>query len=208
MSRIRICSVSRRPDSGPATAAWRRTASGHRRAVRPGHGPPAVHHGRQCDHHRANRRRRRPRSATARASRQRANLRVRHRRAGARPARLRTRAAAATVHRAVRERQRRPDPVFESAFRERCTIGVARERNDAVANSDVVITATPGGGPLFDADAVQPGTHLTCGRRYRRQARAAGRRAGPRADFRGRSRPGAQHRRVPVGARFATHGNR
>lgn len=55
-----------------------------------------------------------------------------------------------------------PDPVFESAFRERCTIGVARDLNDAVANSDVVITATPGGGPLFDADAVQPGTHLTC----------------------------------------------
>jgi len=31
-----------------------------------------------------------------------------------------------------------------------------------VADSDVVITATPGGGPLFDAHAVQPGTHLTC----------------------------------------------
>lgn len=55
-----------------------------------------------------------------------------------------------------------PDPVFESHFVERCTIGVARDRNDAVADSDVVITATPGGGPLFDADAVQPGTHLTC----------------------------------------------
>ncbi|RQR44056.1 ornithine cyclodeaminase family protein [Burkholderia sp. Bp9140] len=55
-----------------------------------------------------------------------------------------------------------PDPRFESAFRERCDIRVARDRNDAVAGSDVVITATPGGGPLFDADAVQPGTHLTC----------------------------------------------
>ncbi len=54
------------------------------------------------------------------------------------------------------------DPLFESAFRERCDIRVARGRNDAVAGSDVVITATPGGGPLFDADAVQPGTHLTC----------------------------------------------
>ncbi|MCA3867086.1 MAG: ornithine cyclodeaminase family protein, partial [Burkholderia sp.] len=53
-------------------------------------------------------------------------------------------------------------PGFESAFLERCTIGVARDRNDAVANSDVVITATPGGGALFDAAAVQPGTHLTC----------------------------------------------
>ncbi|MCA8202762.1 ornithine cyclodeaminase family protein [Burkholderia sp. AU33545] len=55
-----------------------------------------------------------------------------------------------------------PDAVFESAFRGRCDIRVARDRNDAVADSDVVITATPGGGPLFDADAVQPGTHLTC----------------------------------------------
>jgi len=55
-----------------------------------------------------------------------------------------------------------PDPAFESRFVERCTIGVARDRNEAVADSDVVITATPGGGPLFDADAVQPGTHLTC----------------------------------------------
>lgn len=54
------------------------------------------------------------------------------------------------------------DPGFESAFLARCDIGVARDRNDAVAHSDVVITATPGGGPLFDADAVQPGTHLTC----------------------------------------------
>jgi ornithine cyclodeaminase len=54
------------------------------------------------------------------------------------------------------------DPVFEAAFHDRCTISVARDRNDAVANSDVVITATPGGGALFDADAVQPGTHLTC----------------------------------------------
>ncbi|QTO51496.1 ornithine cyclodeaminase family protein [Burkholderia latens] len=55
-----------------------------------------------------------------------------------------------------------PDPVFEAAFRGRCDIRVARSRNDAVADSDVVITATPGGGPLFDADAVRPGTHLTC----------------------------------------------
>jgi ornithine cyclodeaminase len=54
------------------------------------------------------------------------------------------------------------EPAFESAFQDRCTIGVARERNEAVASSDVVITATPGGGALFDANAVQPGTHLTC----------------------------------------------
>ena len=31
-----------------------------------------------------------------------------------------------------------------------------------MARSDVVITATPGNGPLFNADAVRPGTHLTC----------------------------------------------
>ncbi|KAB0642529.1 ornithine cyclodeaminase family protein [Burkholderia latens] len=55
-----------------------------------------------------------------------------------------------------------PDPRFEAAFRERCDIRIARSANDAVAGSDVVITATPGGGALFDADAVQPGTHLTC----------------------------------------------
>jgi ornithine cyclodeaminase len=53
-------------------------------------------------------------------------------------------------------------PSFEATFEGRCSIGPARDRNDAVAASDVVITATPGGGPLFDATAVQPGTHLTC----------------------------------------------
>ncbi|KWA77914.1 ornithine cyclodeaminase [Burkholderia ubonensis] len=55
-----------------------------------------------------------------------------------------------------------PEPEFEATFRGQCAIRAARDRNDAVANSDVVITATPGGGALFDADAVQPGTHLTC----------------------------------------------
>ncbi|MGU7773301.1 ornithine cyclodeaminase family protein [Burkholderia sp. MR1-5-21] len=55
-----------------------------------------------------------------------------------------------------------PEPAFESSFKDRCIIGVARDRHDAVACSDVVITATPGAGALFDADAVQPGTHLTC----------------------------------------------
>lgn len=51
---------------------------------------------------------------------------------------------------------------FEAAFRDSCSISAARDCNEAVAGSDVVITATPGGGPLFDASAVQPGTHLTC----------------------------------------------
>ncbi|RDU98781.1 ornithine cyclodeaminase family protein [Trinickia dinghuensis] len=53
-------------------------------------------------------------------------------------------------------------PSFEAAFQGRCAISLARDRNDAVAGSDVVITATTGGGALFDADAVRPGTHLTC----------------------------------------------
>lgn len=39
---------------------------------------------------------------------------------------------------------------------------LATDRNAAVADSDIVITATPGGGPLFDAAALQPGTHLNC----------------------------------------------
>ncbi|SMG59634.1 ornithine cyclodeaminase family protein [Paraburkholderia susongensis] len=54
------------------------------------------------------------------------------------------------------------DESFEAQFREQCTIRLAKERNEAVASSDVVITATPGGGPLFAAEAVQSGTHLTC----------------------------------------------
>jgi alanine dehydrogenase len=54
------------------------------------------------------------------------------------------------------------DPVFEAFFSARCDIAPALDRNASVAESDVVITATPGGGALFDLDAVQPGTHLNC----------------------------------------------
>jgi alanine dehydrogenase len=39
---------------------------------------------------------------------------------------------------------------------------LAEDRNVAVANSDIVITATPGAGALFDLDAVRPGTHFNC----------------------------------------------
>ncbi|MGO4306205.1 ornithine cyclodeaminase family protein [Cupriavidus sp. RAF12] len=53
-------------------------------------------------------------------------------------------------------------PEFEAAFSGQCEIALATDRNAAVADSDVIITATPGGGPLFDAQAVQPGTHLNC----------------------------------------------
>jgi alanine dehydrogenase len=54
------------------------------------------------------------------------------------------------------------DEAFESHFRAHCDISLAKDRNAAVADSDIVITATPGGGVLFDADAVKPGTHLNC----------------------------------------------
>ncbi|MGJ7607803.1 ornithine cyclodeaminase family protein [Variovorax sp. LT1R20] len=51
---------------------------------------------------------------------------------------------------------------FEDNFAARCNIAPATDRNAAVAESDIVITATPGGGALFDLEAVQPGTHLNC----------------------------------------------
>jgi len=51
---------------------------------------------------------------------------------------------------------------FEENFAARCRIAPATDRNVAVAQSDIVITATPGGGALFDLEAVQPGTHLNC----------------------------------------------
>jgi ornithine cyclodeaminase/alanine dehydrogenase-like protein (mu-crystallin family) len=49
---------------------------------------------------------------------------------------------------------------LEAAFADRCDIALTTDANAAVAVSDVVITATPGGGALFDAAAVQPGTHI------------------------------------------------
>lgn len=55
-----------------------------------------------------------------------------------------------------------PDAEFEALVRERCDVSLATDRNAAVAGSDVVITATPGFGALFDLAAVQPGTHLNC----------------------------------------------
>ncbi|MET3183069.1 UNVERIFIED_ORG: ornithine cyclodeaminase [Variovorax guangxiensis] len=54
------------------------------------------------------------------------------------------------------------NPAFEAHFASRCDIAPAADRNTAVARSDIVITATPGGGALFDLDAVQPGTHINC----------------------------------------------
>ena len=45
---------------------------------------------------------------------------------------------------------------------EHCGVVFAADRNAAVAESDIVITATPGKGALFDVESVQPGTHLNC----------------------------------------------
>ena len=51
---------------------------------------------------------------------------------------------------------------FESAFAGLCDISHSTDRDHAVSISDIVITATPGGGALFNAAAVQPGTHINC----------------------------------------------
>ena len=57
---------------------------------------------------------------------------------------------------------RKSDANFERHFAGRVAVECAVDGDTAVAESDVVITATPGGGPLFDAGAVKPGTHLNC----------------------------------------------
>lgn len=51
---------------------------------------------------------------------------------------------------------------FEAGFSAQCDIALAPDPNAAVADSDVVITATPGAKILFSRSAVQPGTHLNC----------------------------------------------
>lgn len=56
----------------------------------------------------------------------------------------------------------RRDEAFEAAFAARCDIAPGRDADAAVADSDIVITATPGKAQLFAAEAVQPGTHLNC----------------------------------------------
>jgi ornithine cyclodeaminase len=55
-----------------------------------------------------------------------------------------------------------PSSAFETHFSGRCNLQFVTDANAAVSQSDVIITATPGRGPLFDADAVRPGTHLNC----------------------------------------------
>lgn len=55
-----------------------------------------------------------------------------------------------------------PDSAFEAAFAQSCDIAHAPDADVAVSGSDIVVTATPGRGPLFSLDAVRPGTHLNC----------------------------------------------
>jgi ornithine cyclodeaminase len=55
-----------------------------------------------------------------------------------------------------------PNAAFEALFSARCAVLHAKHADDAVAQSDIVITATPGAGPLLNVDAVRPGTHINC----------------------------------------------
>ncbi len=57
------------------------------------------------------------------------------------------------------------DPAFEAgvkAVAKGIDLSLASDRDATVAASDIVITATPGGGALFSMEAVQPGTHINC----------------------------------------------
>ncbi len=56
----------------------------------------------------------------------------------------------------------KPNTDFEACFDGPCRPVLAVGADAAIAASDVVITATPGGGPLFSAAAVRPGTHFNC----------------------------------------------
>ena len=56
----------------------------------------------------------------------------------------------------------KPDAAFEDHFAEEHRPTLVVDVDAAVATSDVVITATPGGGPLFSLAAVRPGTHFNC----------------------------------------------
>lgn len=66
--------------------------------------------------------------------------------------------------RAVRyiSRDGRPDAAFEDHFAGGRRPVHAVDVDAAVAASEVVITATPGGAPLFSLAAVRPGTHFNC----------------------------------------------
>ncbi|KND59919.1 Ornithine cyclodeaminase [Candidatus Burkholderia verschuerenii] len=57
---------------------------------------------------------------------------------------------------------REPQADFESLFAGQCILRCATNADEAVAQSDLIITATTGGGPLFDEAALRDGTHLNC----------------------------------------------
>lgn len=56
----------------------------------------------------------------------------------------------------------RRDRRFEALFAARCDVAAGASADAAVADSDIVVTATRGAGALFSAQAVRPGTHLNC----------------------------------------------
>jgi ornithine cyclodeaminase len=56
----------------------------------------------------------------------------------------------------------KPDDGFEREFGHLCALAHARDADAAVSETDIVVTATPGGGPLFSRGAVRAGTHLNC----------------------------------------------
>ena len=57
---------------------------------------------------------------------------------------------------------REPQADFESLFDGQCVLKCAANADEAVAHSDLIITATTGGGALFDETALRGGTHLNC----------------------------------------------
>ena len=55
-----------------------------------------------------------------------------------------------------------PSLGFEALFRDQVSIRHVTDADAAVADSQIVVTTTPGLGALFHVDAIQPGTHLNC----------------------------------------------
>lgn len=73
---------------------------------------------------------------------------------------LRVRPALKQVHYVSSDRA--PRPGFEAVFAARIELACAMDADAAVRQSDLVITATTGTGPLFEADALRAGTHVNC----------------------------------------------
>ena len=73
---------------------------------------------------------------------------------------LRARPALESVHYVSSDRAPRPE--FEAGFAGRVELTCAVDANAAVSRSDLIIAATTGVGPLFEAGALRAGTHLNC----------------------------------------------